>query len=449
MVSSSVAGEVTEAEDTEPLVALLVVVEVVVDGSLSLLYPNEGETPVESAPVGLFTWKDDTPCTTRRVNDNSVTDGHVNSVLPTNVDNSAVFLNPVVQPPGTILAAFQALRLVDSSLRQDGHLQRLGELDVSNDTVPTVEFALTTGTFSDSEISQDHRVSLLKHLDIGHSGVGHVRVHTRRTVEPLTVENTSTVSTSDGFVVAEPLDILTGLSVMATVAEGQVVAVTLGVRLDLEGLQHGVGDPLRSHHVPSDNSGTGQRRQQRALWNQHLHWVKTALVQRDVLGDQATETVDDSGEGYGLRGVQVAVHLRRRPVEIKHSGTSGVNGDLQLDPGPIVHEVGHLKDILLEPVTDLQQLGADRKSSVGLNGVHVEHRHSQRVLVDHALDDLDPLLIGRHLGFQIGQVVADSSGPGTPWILGRFSEEQLHHSLLVKDPIADQQLGMDDGAFFP
>ena len=68
---------------------------------------------------------------------------------------------------------------------------------------------------------------------------------------------------------------------------------------------------------------------------------EAALVQGDVVFDQAAETVDYGGVGDGFGGVGVAVDFWAGAGEVEDRfAFVGVDGDFEFDRAAVVHVVG-------------------------------------------------------------------------------------------------------------
>ena len=81
-----------------------------------------------------------------------------------------------------LLSQSLTLRTASTYLREDGHLQRLRELDVPDDAVAAVELPLPAGALAHAEAVDHDGVPPLEDLDVADAGVRDVRVHARRAV---------------------------------------------------------------------------------------------------------------------------------------------------------------------------------------------------------------------------------------------------------------------------
>lgn len=151
-----------------------------------------------------------------------------------------------------------------------------------------------------------------------------------------------------GFVVAEAFCwggggrvVWVSVGVVAAEAEGQVVAVALGGGAGGEGEEDDVRDALRSENVAADDGGLVGGGEEGVWGDEYPDGFQAALVQGDVVGDEAAEAVDDGGVSDGFGGVGVAVDFGARAGEVEDRfAFVRVNGDFEFDGASVVHVVG-------------------------------------------------------------------------------------------------------------
>lgn len=89
-----------------------------------------------------------------------------------------------------------------------------------------------------------------------------------------------------------------------------------------------------------------------------------------------------------------------------------------------------------------------REFGYALYGMHVKVHHLQRILFNQRLQQNCALVVGRGLGFEVRIVVAQSSATITSWTCTRCGED-ICDSLLIKDAIVDDPMGVNGCAFLP
>ena len=101
----------------------------------------------------------------------------------------------------------------------------------------------------------------------------------------------------DGLVVAEALCGAGGGGGggggVSAEAKGQVVAVALGGGAGGEREEDDVRDALGGEDVAADDGGSVRGREEGPRRDEYADWLQAALVQGDVVRDQAAEAVDD------------------------------------------------------------------------------------------------------------------------------------------------------------
>ena len=166
-----------------------------------------------------------------------------------------------------------------------------------------------------------------------------------------------------------------GLVVTPALApEGQVVHRALRGRHQAESAENDVGDSLRGFHIAADHRrarcrvGAGPR-VEKAEGNVEPEGHEHAFVQRDLLRDQASKTVDDSCLDDGQIRVQVALYRRGRAAEVELSGVAP-HPQLQLNPRAVVK----LVDEVVVIVGQRPQSAAHLRFRRVLDVLHVRQR---------------------------------------------------------------------------
>lgn len=258
--------------------------------------------------------------------------------------------HPVVDAAGGVLAAGQPVRVVHAPLAEDADLDRDAEFDVADDAVAAAVLALAAAAGAQAELPQRDRVAALEDFGVRDARVGHVRVHAAGAVPG----GTGAGAAGDGLVVAEAFGRGGRGGEVAAEAEGEVVAVALGGGAGGEGEQDDVGDALGCEDVAAHDGSFVGGREERFLWYEHFDWFEAALVQRDVVFDQTTETVDYGGVGDCFGGVGVAVDFWAGAGEVEDCfAFSGVDGDLEFDWATVVHVVGSCQILAFESLADV------------------------------------------------------------------------------------------------
>lgn len=169
------------------------------------------------------------------------------------------------------------------------------------------------------------------------------------------------------------------------------------------------------------------------------------------MANHAPQAVDHGREGDGPRSVAIAVDFRTGSGKVADGGAKlFVDGDLQPDGGSVVHlffgfqegaagtEFGLVGD-LLEHVTD-------GEFGVLLHVTHVRLDDGQAVSVDEFGNELDALLVGGNLGFQIGEVVREIARSGCSGGV-RWSCEVLDDAGFVEYSAVNEQEGLEGCPF--
>lgn len=118
------------------------------------------------------------------------------------------------------------------------------------------------------------------------------------------------------------------------------------------------------------------------FWDQDLDGREAALVQRDVLRDEAAEAVDDGGVSDGFRGVGVGVDFGPGAGEVEGCG-AGLrgDGDAERDGRAVVHVVCCCQGGG-EAAGDGAEEAPDGGLGVGLDSAHVEVDDGESVFAD-------------------------------------------------------------------
>src|SRR5699024_559818 len=122
--------------------------------------------------------------------------------------DAAVSAVDAVASQATGRATGHAVRCDSPMTRQRAYGHRPHELDATQRAVAAAPSAGAAAAAPNRELSQQYRETPFEHFGIGEPGVGHVRLHHRRPLEPVTGPGAG----SDGFVV-----------LMLRIAEGDVV----------------------------------------------------------------------------------------------------------------------------------------------------------------------------------------------------------------------------------
>ena len=108
----------------------------------------------------------------------------------------------------------------------------------------------------------------------------------------------------------------------------------------VESPQDDIGDALRGEDVATDHPRVFRGRKQGAFRNDHLDWVEAALVERDVLWDEAAQAVEDRGTCDRTGGVEVAPEFGACSGEVENrTAVPAVNGDFQHDGAAVVQKI--------------------------------------------------------------------------------------------------------------
>ncbi|CNU06369.1 Uncharacterised protein [Mycobacterium tuberculosis] len=300
--------------------------------------------------------------------------------------------------------------------RADRH--RLGELEASDGAVAAPPATGAPAALTYGELAQQHRVAPLQHLGIGEPGVGHVRLHHRGPVVPVTGPG----ARSYGFVVLVPL-----------VAERDVVHRPGSLGLHTQRGEQRAGDRLRGFDVASDHRGGMGWCEHRAFGDDDTQRAQATVVERDVVGDQGPEHVEHRRIHHRGRCVEVGVQLSRGSGEVDGRAAGGaVDGDAHGDRRARIHAVA--VGAVVEPVDD----PADRFLGVVLDVAHVGRHHVAAEVVDHFSDLVDALLVGGDLRAQIGEVGVGIAG--TERRLGKQAPGfgLAEPSVLGEQPVVEQ-----------
>lgn len=220
-----------------------------------------------------------------------------------------------------------------------------------------------------------------------------------------------------GFVVAEAFCGRGGggvvgarVGVVAAEAEGQVVTVALGGGAGGESEEDDVCDALRGEDVAADDRGLVGGGEEGVWGNEDADGFQAALVQGDVVGNEAAEAVDDGRVGDGFGGVGVAVDFGARAGEVEDRfALFGVDGDFELDGAPVVHVVGCCQVLAFESLADVFEQVADAQLGVVLDFAHVELDDFLSIVFYQSADQIDALLIRGYLCFEVVEIVRQAA----------------------------------------
>ena len=311
--------------------------------------------------------------------------------------------------------------MVDAALAQDAHLHGDAELDVADDAVAAAVLAVAAAAGAQAEFAEEDRVAALEDFGVGDARVGHVRVDAVGAVPG----GAGAGAAGYGLVVAEAFCGGVGVGVgVAAEAEGEVVAVALGGGAGGEGEEDDVGDALGGEDVAADDGGVVGGGEEGFGGDEDADRFEAALVQGDVVFDEAAEAVDDGGVGDGFGGVGVGVDLGAGAGEVEDGFASGgVDGDFEVDGAAVVHVVGGCEVLAFEPLADVLEEVADAEFGVVLDVAHVELDDLLSVVFYQGADQVDAFLVGGDLGFEIVEVVRQTSCSAALWILRRLVVE--------------------------
>lgn len=178
--------------------------------------------------IGLTLFTQGTPATTsRRIDDDSFSSLESRGILASKVDISNLFFlfdlflvigrcflymsDPNVLSACCISTAIETVRVIHTAFGEDGNLHRDAEFDVADDTIATLVLSIAATASSETEFTEQHRVTTFEDFGIGDAGVGHVGVNAIRAVPG----GTGTRTSGDGFVVAEAFDCFFAICVAA------------------------------------------------------------------------------------------------------------------------------------------------------------------------------------------------------------------------------------------
>ena len=134
-------------------------------------------------------------------------------------------------------------------------------------------------------------------------------------------------SAADGFVI-----------LIGFVAEGEIVHAALGGGQNPQSPVKGIGYELRSFHVAGDHGGGIAGVQHGTFGDDDVERFQAPPGERNVVVDQRPEDVKHRRLADGGRGVEVVRRLLRRAGEIDLGAPGfGLDGNLHLDPGAVVH----------------------------------------------------------------------------------------------------------------
>ena len=103
----------------------------------------------------------------------------------------------------------------------------------------------------------------------------------------------------------------------APIAEAEIVHRSLAGRLDTKGTEQQIAKGLRHLHIAGHHSRWVTRIQQTARWHHQIEWCETALVQGDVVVEEATDHVQHGRARHRQGGIEVARPLGRCSGEIQ------------------------------------------------------------------------------------------------------------------------------------
>ncbi|GBD41956.1 hypothetical protein HRbin39_01343 [bacterium HR39] len=220
------------------------------------------------------------------------------------------------------------------------------------------------------------------------------------------------------------------------VAEGEVVHGALTGRQRLQRTQQGVGGPLGGLDIAGAHRRRPAAGEDGALRDHQLDGHETAVVERDVLAHQRPEDVEHHRAGHRRRGVEVPVLLFAGSGEVDPR-RAALPVHVHPHPDHRAEVVGVFEGTALQPVDDPPHalLG------VLLDVVHVGLDHVQPEGVDHGQQLVRALAARRHLGLEVGHVLARVAGRPGPRI------QQLQQFLFAKAPFLHQQEVVDQHAF--
>lgn len=228
--------------------------------------------------------------------------------------------------------------MVDATLAQDADLHRNAEFDIADHAFPAAVLAQARAALAQAEFPQYDRVAAFEDLGVRDARVGHVRVHAAGAVPG----GAGAGAAGYGLVVAETFCGRGGGGCdVAAETEGEIVAVALGGGAGGEGEQDYVGDALGCEDVAAYDGGFVGGGEEGSGRDEHPDGGEAALVQGDVVADEAAEGVDYGGVGDGFGGVGVAVDFGAGAGEVEgRFAFLRVDGYFERDGAAVVHVVG-------------------------------------------------------------------------------------------------------------
>ena len=279
------------------------------------------------------------------------------------------------------------------------------------------------GAASDRETVQPHRIAQFQHLRVGHPRVGHVRLHRGDAVEP----GSGAGAAADRFVILP-----------VRVAEQEVVHRRLRAGDRAERTEQRIAGGLRHFRIARHHRRTGPRRKKAAGRNDQLDRFQAAVVQRDIVADQAAEHVQHRGTRDRRRGVEiVVVALRAGAGEIDaRAAPRMIDRDRDPQRRAVIHRVSNRPP----PMRSMTRRTLSSALSITWR---IYARHGvPAVLRDDAPEFLHAFFVRRDLRLDVGHVHVRAAR--RPLCAG----QQRAQFRLAEMAAIDQQEIVDDNAFF-
>ncbi len=282
---------------------------------------------------------------------------------------------------------------MDAVVGQDGRRHRFQEAHLAHAAVaaPPAPGAARAG--ADGVAFQPHREAELEDFWIRQARIGHIGLDHAGAVEARPRPRAA----ADGFVI-----------LVLGVTEREIVHRALGRRHHAQRAIQGVGDAGRRLHIARHDRGWIVRIEHGARRDQHLERLEAARVEGNLVIDQRAEHVQHGRHADGGRRVEVVVQLRRGAAEVDLGAAAGlVDPHGHLDPCAVVefHRVA--------AVVQRADYAPHGFLGVVLHVAHVSLHHVEPEMRHHLAQLVHALLVGRHLGSQVGHVLVRIAGrPG-------------------------------------
>mmetsp|Transcript_22317 Transcript_22317/g.55289 ORF Transcript_22317/g.55289 Transcript_22317/m.55289 type:complete len:359 (-) Transcript_22317:2515-3591(-) len=230
------------------------------------------------------------------------------------------------------------------------------------------------------------------------------------------------------------------------VTKGEIIHATLAGCTCRKCLKDNVHNSLGSEDVAPNDTGVRRGIQQRAFRNDKGNRSQASLIQRNRLGTQRAERINDGAIRDCWRCVVVGKHLWPRSRKVK-GGISRlwIDFDAELNGRPIVHVV-HSRNLGAIFRTEILQHETDGGLSILLDEIHVGLDNVQPIFFDQFLQETDSRIVRRNLSAEITDVVPEISCTRVSGNLTR-SIEDFRHSFFLELSILDNLKCNNHGSF--